>query len=239
MSRFAGTTGHPVGETKTNLCVGMDHGKVVTKLEKKARPSTRKGKLNKRVGFVREVISEVAGFSPYEKRCMELLKVRSRTPLCVPVATAVAPRAPLLLAPSSSRVLTLSPFVRDRSGSGRAGAARAEAAEGEAGHAQACQDQARENFRRAAQAAHEVSARAGGHTAAHTPHQHHHRARFFLFARVDLSAPLRIRVAVCKQWECRAARSGARAHLPSCRPSGRGWPLASRGAPRVCSFAQR
>jgi len=27
------------------------------------------------VAFVREVIGEVAGFSPYEKRCLELLKV--------------------------------------------------------------------------------------------------------------------------------------------------------------------
>ena len=74
-TRFAGTTGHPVGETKTNLAVGMDHGKVVTKLPLKQRPSYRKGKLNKRVTFVREVITEVAGFSPYEKRCLELLKV--------------------------------------------------------------------------------------------------------------------------------------------------------------------
>ena len=44
-TRFAGTTGHPVGETKTNLAVGMDHGKVVTKLERKQLPSYRKGKL--------------------------------------------------------------------------------------------------------------------------------------------------------------------------------------------------
>ena len=76
-TRFAGTTGHPVGETKTGLAVGMDHGKVVTKLEQKQRPSYRKGKLNKRVAFVREVVSEVVGYSPYEKRCMELLKVRT------------------------------------------------------------------------------------------------------------------------------------------------------------------
>ena len=74
-TRFAGTTGHPVGDTKTGLAVGMDKGKVVTKIEKKQLPSQRKGKLNKRVAFVREVILEVAGFSPYEKRVLELLKV--------------------------------------------------------------------------------------------------------------------------------------------------------------------
>ena len=74
-TRFAGTTGHPRGETKTGFAVGMDHGRVVTKLELKQRPSQRKGKLNKRVAFVKEVIREVAGFSPYEKRTMELLKV--------------------------------------------------------------------------------------------------------------------------------------------------------------------
>ena len=64
-----------MGETKTNLAVGMDHGKVVTKLESKPRPSLRKGKLNSRVGFVREVIREVSGFCPYEKRCLEMLKL--------------------------------------------------------------------------------------------------------------------------------------------------------------------
>lgn len=75
MSRFAGTTGHPVAEEKSGLAVGMDHGMVLTKRELKPKPSYRKGKLNKRVSFVREVIREVAGFSPYEKRTMELLKV--------------------------------------------------------------------------------------------------------------------------------------------------------------------
>ena len=64
-----------MSETKTGLAVGMDKGHVVTKIEQKQRPSYRKGKLNKRVAFVKEVIREVAGFSPYEKRTMELLKV--------------------------------------------------------------------------------------------------------------------------------------------------------------------
>merc|ERR550514_2678945 len=75
VTRFAGTTGHPVAEVKTGMAAGMDKGHVVTKLALKPKPSYRKGKLNKRVKFVREVVSEVVGFSPYEKRVMELLKV--------------------------------------------------------------------------------------------------------------------------------------------------------------------
>ncbi|KAL2324545.1 hypothetical protein Fmac_023603 [Flemingia macrophylla] len=39
------------------------------------RPSDRKGKTSKRVHFVRNLIREVAGFAPYEKRITELLKV--------------------------------------------------------------------------------------------------------------------------------------------------------------------
>ena len=83
-TRFAGTTGHPgkaaKTDTKTGICVGMvaenaNYGKVMTALPMKPKPSYRKGKLNKRVSFVKEVIREVVGFSPYEKRTLELLKV--------------------------------------------------------------------------------------------------------------------------------------------------------------------
>lgn len=42
-TRFAGTTGHPVGETKTNLAVGMDKGRQLTKIALKPKPSYRKG----------------------------------------------------------------------------------------------------------------------------------------------------------------------------------------------------
>ncbi|KAJ0043609.1 hypothetical protein Pint_17468 [Pistacia integerrima] len=59
----------------TGLFVGLNKGHVVTKKELPPRPSVRKGKTSKRVHFVRNVIREVAGFAPYEKRITELLKV--------------------------------------------------------------------------------------------------------------------------------------------------------------------
>merc|ERR1711997_1262230 len=74
-TRLAGFTGHPVGEEKTGVAVGIDKGHVTTKRELKPKPSYRKGKLNARTKFVREIIREVAGYAPYEKRTMELLKV--------------------------------------------------------------------------------------------------------------------------------------------------------------------
>merc|ERR1712173_115180 len=55
--------------------VGLDRGHKVTKLKPAAKPSQRKGNKSKRVKFIRDVIREVAGFAPYERRCMELLKV--------------------------------------------------------------------------------------------------------------------------------------------------------------------
>ncbi|KAM0868047.1 hypothetical protein ACQ4PT_041593 [Festuca glaucescens] len=60
---------------KTGLFVGINKGHVVTKRELPPRPSDRKGKITKRVHFVRNLIREVAGFAPYERRITELLKV--------------------------------------------------------------------------------------------------------------------------------------------------------------------
>ena len=73
--RVTGFTGHPVGETKTNLCVGMDKGKPLTKRALPTKQVSKKGRIQKRVKFVRDIVREVVGFAPYEKRCMELLKV--------------------------------------------------------------------------------------------------------------------------------------------------------------------
>ncbi|XP_061992212.1 large ribosomal subunit protein eL36y-like [Rosa rugosa] len=62
-------------QPKTGLFVRLNKGHVTTKRELAPRPSDRKGKTSKRVHFVRNLIREVAGFAPHEKRITELLKV--------------------------------------------------------------------------------------------------------------------------------------------------------------------
>lgn len=58
------------------MAVGLKKGHKVTKLPKVARPSRRRGFLSKRVKFVRDLVREVCGQAPYEKRMLELLKVQ-------------------------------------------------------------------------------------------------------------------------------------------------------------------
>lgn len=52
----------------------MTRGHAVTKLPKVKKPSELKGRLGKRTDHVRKVIRSVVGYSPYEKKLMELIQ---------------------------------------------------------------------------------------------------------------------------------------------------------------------
>merc|ERR1712033_134147 len=58
-----------------DLAVGMNKGRKVTKNEQAPRPSRRKGRLTKHVRFIRDLVREVSGFAPYERRAIELLRI--------------------------------------------------------------------------------------------------------------------------------------------------------------------
>merc|ERR1711931_496597 len=57
------------------MSVGLTKGHKVNKQTLKPKASRRKGHLNKRVKFIRDIVTEVCGFAPYEKRALELLKI--------------------------------------------------------------------------------------------------------------------------------------------------------------------
>ncbi|TRY60362.1 hypothetical protein DNTS_025775 [Danionella cerebrum] len=57
------------------MAVGLNKGHRVTKNISKPKHSRRRGRLTKHAKFVRDMIREVCGFAPYERRAMELLKV--------------------------------------------------------------------------------------------------------------------------------------------------------------------
>ncbi|PJF18904.1 Ribosomal protein L36e [Paramicrosporidium saccamoebae] len=59
---------------KSGIAVGANHGHIVTPRAVPAKPSHRKGGISKRVKFIRDLVREVTGFAPYERRILELLK---------------------------------------------------------------------------------------------------------------------------------------------------------------------
>ncbi|KAJ7228634.1 60S ribosomal protein L36 [Mycena pura] len=59
---------------RTNLRSGLNRGHPTTPIAKTLRPSQRKGHLSTKTQFVRSVVREVAGFSAYERRVLELLR---------------------------------------------------------------------------------------------------------------------------------------------------------------------
>ena len=53
---------------------GLNKGHPTTAIPKSVKPSHRKGIQSTRTKFVRSVVREVAGFAPYERRVLELLR---------------------------------------------------------------------------------------------------------------------------------------------------------------------
>lgn len=60
----------------TGIAVGLNKGHVVTKRKPLPRKGTHgKGKLTPHAVMMKELMREVCGFSPYEKRILELLRI--------------------------------------------------------------------------------------------------------------------------------------------------------------------
>ncbi|KXN73370.1 ribosomal protein L36e [Conidiobolus coronatus NRRL 28638] len=59
---------------RTGFIIGKNKGHITTPRELKQRPSQRRALPKKRTRFVRDLVREVVGFAPYERRVMELLK---------------------------------------------------------------------------------------------------------------------------------------------------------------------
>ncbi|KAL5004437.1 hypothetical protein ScPMuIL_017893 [Solemya velum] len=58
------------------MAVGLNKGHKTTKMtHKKPRPARRMGTQTKHARFIRDLVREVVGFSPYEKRIQELLRI--------------------------------------------------------------------------------------------------------------------------------------------------------------------
>ncbi|GAA5797390.1 50S ribosomal protein L36e [Thamnidium elegans] len=60
--------------SKSGIAVGLNKGHITTRRELKAKPSNKIGVASQRNVFVKNIIREVAGFAPYERRLMELIK---------------------------------------------------------------------------------------------------------------------------------------------------------------------
>ncbi|KAF1355393.1 ribosomal protein L36e [Delphinella strobiligena] len=59
---------------KSGIATGLNAGHKVTVRQPKPRVSRTKGHLSKRTAFVRDVVKEVSGLAPYERRVIELLR---------------------------------------------------------------------------------------------------------------------------------------------------------------------
>ncbi|KXS13505.1 ribosomal protein L36e [Gonapodya prolifera JEL478] len=74
MDEAAPVTKYDPTAPRNGLVVGKNKGHITTRRVPRAKPVNRKGALSKRSKLVRDLIREVAGFAPYERRVMELLR---------------------------------------------------------------------------------------------------------------------------------------------------------------------
>ncbi|KAG0746311.1 hypothetical protein G6F57_004074 [Rhizopus arrhizus] len=58
----------------TGIAVGINKGHITARRTLKAKPSNKIGAASKRTTFVKSIVREVAGYAPYERRLMELIK---------------------------------------------------------------------------------------------------------------------------------------------------------------------
>lgn len=76
--KMAGGSSHPHHKVDTvprsGLVWGIDRGHKTTRRVPAVKASRRKGKLSQRSAVVKSVVREVAGFAPYERRAMELIR---------------------------------------------------------------------------------------------------------------------------------------------------------------------
>ncbi len=74
MVRNSSNPAHKAGVERSGLVWGINRGHQTERRILKAKPSSRKGKTSQRVATIRSVVREVAGFAPYERRAMELIR---------------------------------------------------------------------------------------------------------------------------------------------------------------------
>ncbi|KKZ58582.1 60S ribosomal protein L36 [[Emmonsia] crescens] len=63
-----------MAKERSGIIVGLNKGHKTTTNTTKPRISRTKGHLSRRTKFVRDIVKEVAGLAPYERRVVELLR---------------------------------------------------------------------------------------------------------------------------------------------------------------------
>ncbi|KAK2748281.1 60S ribosomal protein L36 [Myotisia sp. PD_48] len=63
-----------MAKERSGIAVGLNKGHKTTPIERRTRISKSKGHLSRRTAFVRDIVKEVSGLAPYERRVIELLR---------------------------------------------------------------------------------------------------------------------------------------------------------------------